>query len=130
MLFPTLAVGRDVRVLGAVADTGAQVNIFPARLLQESGLQLFGLTTNKLPTVKSASGAKVRVTGAVNVQLSAAASNGERFKTTTKVYIALRALNVVNVHFPAPRNQHGGLGIFIYPIAKNNLCACYHSNSL
>ena len=63
MLFLTLAVGRDVRVLGAVADTGAQVNIFPARLLRESGLQLFGLTTSKLPTVKSASGARVRVTG-------------------------------------------------------------------
>ena len=88
VMFPTPAGSRDVRVLGVVADTGAQVNIFPARLLRESGLQLFGLTTSKLPTVKSASGAKVRVTGSVNVQLSAAASSGERFKTSTKVYIA------------------------------------------
>ena len=61
----------------------------------------------------------MRVTGAVNVRLSATSTNGEKFTTSTKVYIAdiedfylsydaLRGLNVVNVHFPAPRNQHGG----------------------
>ena len=52
------------------------------------------------------------------MQLLAAASSGERFKTATKVYIAdvkefyllynaLRALNLVDVHFPTPRSQQG-----------------------
>ena len=62
--FPTPQGSRDMRVVGAVADTGAQVNIFPARLLQESGLQLFSVMMSKLPNIKSASGARMRVTGA------------------------------------------------------------------
>ena len=60
----------------------------------------------------------MHVTGSVNVQLLAAASSGERFTTATKVYIAdvkefylsynaLRALNLVDVHFPTPRSQQG-----------------------
>ena len=57
--FPTPWGGRDLRIRGAVAVTGAQVNIFPERLIRESGLQLTGVTTSRIPAVKSAGGAKV-----------------------------------------------------------------------
>ena len=86
--FPTVQGGREIRVNGAVADSGAQVNIFPSRLMRDSRLQLSGVTTNKLPQIKTASGTCVPVTGAINVRVSAAATNGERFLTIAKVYIA------------------------------------------
>ena len=84
--FPLPQGGREVHVVSAVSDTGAQVNIFPAKLIRDSGLHLCGVTSNKLPKIKSASGTRVTVTGAVNVRMSAI--NGECFTTSTKVFIA------------------------------------------
>ena len=104
--FPTRHGGRDLRIKGAVADTGAQVNIFPERLIRESGLQLIGVTTSRIPAVKSAGGAKVSVSGVVKVHVAAMLTSGEVVKAATEVYIAniadfyllyntLRGLNVV-----------------------------------
>ena len=132
--FPTTQGSRDLRIKGAVADTGAQVNIFPEKLIRESGMQLFGVSRSRIPAVKSASGAKVNVSGVVKVHVLATSTSGEVVKATTEVYIAnvadfyisydtLRGLNIVDAHFPAPRSQHE-CGTCVVAAAASGVCAC------
>ena len=59
--FPTEHGGREIKVSNVVADSSAQVYIFPARLVRDSGLQLTNVKSN---LIKSASGSRVPVKGA------------------------------------------------------------------
>ena len=112
------------------------MNIFPERLIRESGLQLTGVTTSRIPAVKSAGCAKVSVSGVVKVHVAATSTSGKDVKTAAEVYIAnvadfylsydtLRGLNVVDAHFPAPRSQHecGTCVVAAVAVSSTN-CAC------
>ena len=103
----------------AVADSGAQITIFPASLIQSSGIQLTGLRRSKVD-LRAANNAKIDVQGVVDAAISALSPTGKRFKTTGKVYIVrnvdkvylsldvLVGLRIVNEFFPVAGagNQH------------------------
>ena len=70
----------------AVADSGAHITIFPASLIEFSGIQLSGMRKPKVD-LRSANNACMDFQGIVDMAISALSPSGERFKTTSKVYI-------------------------------------------
>ena len=102
MTFATPSGRKELKVIDAVADFGAQTTIFPASL-------------------RAANNAKIDVKGVVDATISALSPSGERFKRTSRVYIVrnidevylsldvLVGLRIVNEFFPVAGagNQHG-----------------------
>ena len=100
-----------MKIKDAVADSGAQITIFPASLLEASGIEITGMRKSKLD-LRAANNAKIDVQGVADATISALSPSGERFKTTSRVYIVrnvdkvylsldvLVGLRIVNEFFP------------------------------
>ena len=86
MTFTTPSGRKKLRVKDTVADSGAQITIFPASLIKASGVQLTGMRNSKVD-LRVANNARIEVQGVVVAEITALSPSGERFKTTSKVYI-------------------------------------------
>ena len=106
-------------VKNAVADSGAQITIVPASLLKQEGIAITGLRRSGMD-LRAANNARINVEGVAEATISALSATGERFQTSTKVYVVrdveevylsldvLVGLQLVDDQFPAAgRNQHG-----------------------
>ena len=110
----------ELKVKNAVADSGAQITIVPASLLDQRGTAITGLRQSKVD-LRAANNARIDVQGVADAMISALSPTGEHFRTSTKVYVVrnveevylsldvLVGLRIVNEHFPAAGagNQHG-----------------------
>ena len=91
-----------------------------ASLLDQSGIEILGMRHSKVD-LRAANNAKIDVQGVADATISALSPSGERFKTTSKVYIVrnvdevylslnvLVGLRIVDEFFPVAGagNQHG-----------------------
>ena len=101
----------DIKVMGAVADSGAQVSIFPSKMLQGNTPITFAPSPSKTD-IRGADGSPLVVTGAVDSTVAATNQSGEIISTEVKFYMvenvsecylswdAMRGLRIVNEHFP------------------------------
>ena len=120
MSFATPGGRMELKIKDAVADSGAQITIVPASLLDQSGIKITGLRQSKVD-LRAANNARIEVQGVADATISALSPSGERFKTSSKIYIVrnvnevylslddLVGLRIVNEFFPAAGdgNQHG-----------------------
>ena len=120
MTFVTLGGRKELKVNDAVADSGAQITIFPSSLMESSGIQLTGMQKSKVD-LRVANNAMIDVQGVVDATISALSPSGKPFKTTSRVYnvrnvdevylslVVLVGLRIVNEFFPVAGagNQHG-----------------------
>ena len=120
MSFATPGGRMELKIKEAVADYGAQITIVPASLLDQSGIEIAGVRQSKV-ALRAANNTRIDVQGIANATISALSPSGERFKTSTKIYIVrnvskvylsldvLVGLRIVNEFFPAAGagNQHG-----------------------
>ena len=118
--FATPGGRKEFKVIDAVANSGAQIMIVPASLLEHEGIAITGLRQSRVD-LQAANKAKINVQGIADVAINALLPNGERFRTTTAAYVVknvdetylsldvLKGLCIVNEHFPAAGagNQHG-----------------------
>ena len=107
MSFATPGGRMELKIKDAVDDSGAQITIVPASLLDQSGIKITGLRQLKVD-LRAAT-------------IRALSPSGERFKKSSKIYIVsnvsevylsldvLVGLRIVNEFFPAAGagNQHG-----------------------
>ena len=110
----------ELKIKDAVADSGAQITIVPASLLDQSGIKITSLRQSKVH-LRAPNNGQIDVQGVADATISALLPSGERFKTSSKIYIVrnvsevyfsldvLVGLRIVNEFFPAARagNQHG-----------------------
>ena len=120
MTFATPGGRKELKIKDAVADSGAQITIFPASLLEASGIEITGMRKSKVD-LRAANNAKIDVQGVADATISALLPSGKRFKMTSRVYIVrnvnevylslnvLVGLRIVNEFFPVAGagNQHG-----------------------
>ena len=120
MTFATPGGRKELKIKDAVSDSGGQITIFPASLLEASGIEITGMRKSKVD-LRAANNAKIDVQGVADATISALSPSGERFKTTSRVYIVrnvdevylllddLVGLRIVNEFFPVAGagNQHG-----------------------
>ena len=76
----------ELKVKDAVADSGAQITIVPAHLLSQSGIKIEGLCQSKID-LRAANNARIDVQGVTDANISALSPNGERFVTSTRIYV-------------------------------------------
>ena len=62
MMFATPGGRKELKIQDAVADSGAQITIFPASLLEASGIQISGMYMSKVDP-RAANNAKIDVQG-------------------------------------------------------------------
>ena len=74
---------KELKVKDAMADSGAEMTIFQASLIEASKIQLTGMRKSKVD-LRAANKAKIDVQGAA---ISVLSPSGERFQTTSKIYI-------------------------------------------
>ena len=101
----------DIKVMGAVADSGAQVSIFPSKMLQGNTPITFAPSPSKTD-IRGADGSSLSVTGVVDSTVSATNQSGEIISSKVRFYVvnnvsecylscdAMRGLKIVNEHFP------------------------------
>ena len=120
MSFATPCGRMELKVKDAVADSGAQITIIPAKLLHQSGIKIEGLRQSKID-LRAKNNARIDVQGVADARISALSPTGERFMTSTRIYVVqnvnelylsldvLEGLRIVNKFFPAAGagNQHG-----------------------
>ena len=120
MSFATPGGHMELKIKDAVADSRAQITIVPASLLDQSEIEIAGIRQSKVD-LRAANNAKIDVQGVTDATISALSPSGERFKTSSKIYIVrnvnevylsldvLVGLRIVNEFFPAAGdgNQHG-----------------------
>ena len=119
MSFATPGGRLELKVKNAVADSGAQITIVPASLLDQRGITITGLRQSKVD-LRAANNARIDMQGVADARISALSPTGERFTTSSKIYVVrnveevylslnvLMGLRIVNEHFPAAKagNQH------------------------
>ena len=76
----------ELKVKNAVADSGAQITIVPAGLLDQRGITITGLRQSKVD-LRAANNARINVQGVADTTISALSPNGKRFTTSSKVYV-------------------------------------------
>ena len=110
----------ELRIKNTVADSGTQITIVPACLLDQSVIKIAGLHQSKVD-LRAANNAQIDVQGVADATISALSPSGECFKTSSTIYIVrnvsevylsldvLVGLRIVNEFFPAAGagNQHG-----------------------
>ena len=84
MTFATPGGRKELKIKDAVADSGAHITIFPASLLEASGIQISAMRKSKVD-LRAANNAKNEEQGVVDATISALSPSGERFKTTSRV---------------------------------------------
>ena len=86
MSFATPGRQMELKVKDTVDDSGAQITIVPASLLSQSGIKIEGLRQSKID-LQAANNARIDVQGVADVKISALSPNGERFVTSTRIYV-------------------------------------------
>ena len=111
VILPSESGPFEVRVAGAVADSGAQVSIFPSRMLKGKTPITFAPSPSRTD-IRGADGSSLEVSGAVDTTVSATNPSGELITAKVRFYVvnnvtecylscgAMRALRIVNEHFP------------------------------
>ena len=84
--FKTDAGLKEFRVKDAVADSGAQITIIPAKILSNEGLAITGLRRSSI-NLRAANNVKMDVLRVVDASISALSPSGERFSTATSAYV-------------------------------------------
>ena len=110
---PTVEGPRDIAVNGAVADSGAQVCIMPAKLIRR--LPSLCIAKNAAYAhLKGADNNDLDVIAVVDASLSALSNTGDRISTSVRLYIvegvdecyiscnAMKGLRIIDEHFPQP----------------------------
>ena len=110
---PTVDGPRDIAVNGAVADSGAQVCIIPAKLTRR--LPSLCIAKNAAYAhLKGADNNDLDVVAVVDASLSAISNTGDRITTTVRLYVvegvdecyiscnAMKGLRIIDEHFPQP----------------------------
>ena len=110
---PTVDGPRDIAVNGAVADSGAQVCIVPAKLTRR--LPSLCIAKNAAYAhLKGADNNDLDVVAVVDASLSAISNTGDRITTTVRLYVvegvdecyiscnAMKGLRIIDEHFPQP----------------------------
>ena len=102
--------------MGAVADSGAQVSIFPSKMLQGNTPITFAPGPSKT-NIRGADGFALVVTGVVDSTVSATNQSGEIISTKMRFYVvnnvsecyllcdAMRGLWIVHEHSGSSRKQ-------------------------
>ena len=65
-----------MKIKDAVADSGAKITIFPASLVEASGVQISGMRKSKVD-LRVANNAKIDVQGVMDATISALSPSGE-----------------------------------------------------
>ena len=111
---PSRAGPFDIKVMGAVADSGAQVSIFPSKMLQGNTPITFAPSPSKT-NIRGADGFALVVTGVVDS--TATNQSGEIISTKMRFYVvnnvsecyllcdAMRGLRIVHEHSGSSRKQ-------------------------
>ena len=73
----------EVKIKNAVADSGAQITIVPASLLDQRGITIAGLCQSKVDL--RANNARIDVQGVADARISALSPSGERYTTSSKI---------------------------------------------
>ena len=103
MMFGTPSRRKELRFKDAMADSGTQITIFPASLMEASGIQLAGMHKSKVD-LRAANNTKMDVQGVVDAAISGLSPSGVRFKTTSKVYI-VQNVDEVYLSFDVPLDR-------------------------
>ena len=86
MFFATPGGQMELKVKDAVADSGAQIMIVLASLLSQSGIKIEGLRQSKID-LRAVNNARIDVQGLADAKISALSLTGERFVTSTRIYV-------------------------------------------
>ena len=70
MSYATPGGQMELKVKDAVADSGAQITIFPAHLLSQSGIKIEGLRQSKID-LRAANNARINVQGMADAKIYA-----------------------------------------------------------
>ena len=110
-----------MRTEGAIANSGAQLCIYPIDRLRTARVSLCNMKQTKVD-LRVAKNAVMNDGGVVNAAISALTPSGERFRCTRKLYVfkdidevylslnVMRGLRIVGRNFPeagTSSNQHG-----------------------
>ena len=76
----------ELKIKNAVADSGAQITIVPASLLDQSGIKIAGLCQSKVD-LRAANNARIDVQGVADATISELLPSGECFETSSKIYV-------------------------------------------
>ena len=77
MTFATPGGRKELKIKDAVADSGAQITIFPSSLLEASGIQISGMRKSKVD-LRAANNAKIDVQGVKDATISTLSPSDSR----------------------------------------------------